>query len=104
MGGFGTWLYGAKNTSMFSCLAPICGGGRPRDAAALSTIPIWAFHGDADTTVPIDQSRKMVKAVTDAGGDVKFTVYEDVGHNSWDKAYGDEKMWAWLFAQKRDRQ
>ena len=35
------------------------------------------------------------------GKNAKLTIYEGVGHNSWDRAYGDKAMWKWLFEQKR---
>ena len=28
-------------------------------------------------------------------------VYPDANHNSWDRAYADEALWNWLFAQRR---
>jgi len=43
----------------------------------------------------------MIAALKKAGGSPKYTEYEKVGHNSWEKAYGDAKMYEWLFAQKK---
>jgi len=63
-------------------------------------IPIWLFHGDADTTIPVDESRRIYAALQAAGAkDTHYTEYPGVGHNSWDKAYADEAMWAWLFSK-----
>ena len=101
MGGYGTWVYGADHIETFAALMPICGGGRPADGPKLANIPIWAFHGDADETVNISESQKMIDAVKKAGGKPKFTVYKGVGHNSWDDAYGDPKAISWLLSQRR---
>jgi len=101
MGGFGTWLLGAAQADRFAALMPICGGGQVEDAAALARLPIWAFHGDADSVVPPEQSRVMVKAVQAAGGAITYTEYEGVDHNSWDPAYSDEAAIAWLLQQRR---
>lgn len=103
MGGFGTWGYGAKRVDTFAALLPICGGGLQDDAEALATVPIWAFHGGADKTVPPGASREMVEVVTKAGGNVEYTEYPKVGHNSWDKAYGDAKAIKWLLKQRKKR-
>jgi predicted peptidase len=43
----------------------------------------------------------MVKALEAAGGKPKYTEYPNVGHDSWNPAYADPEMFAWLFAQKR---
>lgn len=101
MGGYGTFAYGAKHIDRFSALMPICGGGNVDDAAALAKRPMWVFHGGADPVVNPEQSRRMIKATKQAGGDVRYTEYEGVGHNSWDNAYGSADAIAWLLAQKR---
>jgi hypothetical protein len=43
----------------------------------------------------------MVEALKNAGGKPIYTEYPNVRHNSWTRAYGDDGLWAWLFAQKR---
>ncbi|MBM3458654.1 MAG: phospholipase [Armatimonadetes bacterium] len=104
LGGYGTWSIGAAHPNRFAALAPVCGGGRVESAAALKGVPIWAFHGDADTVVPPIRSREMVEAVRAAGNPhVKYTEYAGVGHNSWDRAYGEPEFMSWLLAQKRAR-
>lgn len=101
LGGFATWIYGSKRTDTYAALMPICGGGNPEDAAALAKVPIWAFHGDADEAVPVRRSREMVQAVKEAGGNIKYTEYPGVGHNSWDSAYDDEEAINWLLEQRK---
>jgi len=32
---------------------------------------------------------------------VKFTVYPGVGHNSWEKAYAEPELEAWILARVR---
>jgi predicted peptidase len=55
----------------------------------------------ADNVVPVETSRKMVKALRDAGGDPKYTEFPEVGHDSWDLAYSDAELIEWLFAQSQ---
>ena len=66
-----------------------------------SKTPVWVFHGSADQAVPVSESRKMVEALKAAGGNVRYNEYEGVGHNSWDKAYGEAEIFPWMLAQKR---
>lgn len=101
MGGFGAWQYGAENVDRFAAIMPICGGGKPDDAPSLARVPIWAFHGAKDKTVRPDQSRRMVKAVKKAGGDIRYTEYPDLPHNSWDRAYGEKEAIEWLLKQRK---
>jgi hypothetical protein len=38
------------------------------------------------------------------GGKPEYIEYKDVGHNSWDQAYGTAKLYDWLLEQKRKRE
>jgi predicted peptidase len=101
MGGFGTWDLASRMPDRFAALLPICGGGDERTAARIAGIPTWVVHGDADKAVPVERSRTMVEAVKAAGGTVKYTEYEGVGHDSWTPAYRDPATLEWLFKQRR---
>jgi predicted peptidase len=100
MGGYGTWYMGGLYPKTFAALAPVCGGGNLIVGRQL-TAPVWAFHGDKDEVVPLDESQRMVKIVKKAGGNAKLTVYKNVGHNSWDKAYSNPKLYEWLLSHKK---
>jgi predicted peptidase len=97
MGGYGTWRLAAAHPDKFAAAAPVCGGGRVEDAAALTKLPIWAFHGTEDEAVPLRRSEEMVEAIEAAGGvAVRFTTLEHVGHNSWSAAYATPELYQWL--------
>ena len=122
MGGFGTWAFGYKYPSKFATLAPVCGGVASRafsapdwhpfirapanpyaeTASRLTKTPIWAFHGDADHRVSVGESRKLTEAVRSAGGDVRYTEYPGVGHNSWDRAYWERDFLPWLLSKRNE--
>ncbi|MBQ8408513.1 MAG: dienelactone hydrolase family protein [Clostridia bacterium] len=99
MGGFGTWEMGMSYPHYFSAFAPICGGGMAWRADAFRNKPIWAFHGNADTVVDISNSADMVRGARRNGAIVKFTIFDDVQHNSWDPAYLDTRVIDWLLEQ-----
>ena len=103
MGGFGTWDLACRYPNLFAAIAPICGGGDPKEAPKLAKLPIWVFHGGKDPVVPIARSQEMVDAIKAAGGDPMFTIYPDAGHDSWTEAYNDPELYRWLLAQKRGR-
>ncbi|MBO5280853.1 MAG: dienelactone hydrolase family protein [Clostridia bacterium] len=101
MGGYGTWEMGIIYSDFFAAVAPVCGGGFVWRASQLKNMPVWAFHGDADNVVPLENSRMMVDGVNAAGGNAKFTVFPGVQHNSWDSAYLETDVIEWLLEQKR---
>ena len=101
MGGYGVWDALARKPELFAAAVSVCGGGDIETAERIKEIPVWLFHGDQDGAVPVSRSRDMVAALRKAGAHPKYTEYPGVGHNSWDAAYKDADMHAWLFAQKR---
>jgi predicted peptidase len=101
MGGFGAWDLAARMPERFAALLPICGGGDERTAPRLVDVPVWCFHGAADTAVPVERSRRMIAALEAAGGTPKYSELPDVGHDSWTPAYRDPAVLDWLFRQSR---
>ena len=101
MGGYGAWAMGIQYPDLFAAVAPVCGGGEPDAVCALENTPVWAFHGDEDSVVDISESQKMVNALEACGGDVKFTVYPGVGHDSWTQTYNNPELYQWFLSHKR---
>jgi predicted peptidase len=101
MGGYGTWDALAKRPELFAAAAPICGGGDTSQVSKFKDIPIWAFHGADDRTVPVERSREMIEALKAAGGNPRYTEYAGVGHNSWAQTYSNPELYAWLFGQRK---
>lgn len=101
MGGFGTWSLISEHPGAFAAAVPICGGGDVAQAAKLTDVPIWAFHGERDEAVGVARTREMIAAVRRAGGSPKYTEYKGVGHVIWDKVFSEPTLLSWVFAQNR---
>ncbi len=124
MGGAGVWFL-ARHRSRWAAVVPVCGEivrqaddpfpiEPPPDiaqllhaadpyaafATAIGSTPVWIFHGADDTVIPVDQSRRMSIALR-AHGNVRYTQYEGVGHDAWDRAYGEPELPKWLLAQRK---
>jgi predicted peptidase len=105
MGGFGTWTLAEKYPKRFAAIAPICGGSERYAANRLKKVPVWAFHGAKDNTVPLIRSQEMVDAVKKAGGDAKLTIYPEAEHDSWTETYNNPQLYEWFLSHKiSDRQ
>jgi predicted peptidase len=116
MGGYGTWYLAAKFPGRFAALVPICGGvirpeelkknppasQQPYEEVAKkigSGTPVWIIHGDADDSVPVTESRNMAAAMKELGGEVRYTEYPGVAHNSWDKGYAEPDLMPWMLSK-----
>ena len=128
MGGYGVWQIAAANPGKFAALVSIAGGVvgarpiEPRDraaiipevgtmldspepykavATAIGQTPVWVFHGAKDDAVPVDFSRKIVKAVDEAGNkNVRHTEYPDEGHIIVARAMSEPGLLEWLANQR----
>jgi predicted peptidase len=127
MGGYGTWYLAAKYPGKFAALVPICGGitlpehlrqqypelerialpDEPKSfsdtAAKIGKTPVWIFHGGDDPAVPVTESRRMNEALKAQGGEVRYTEYPGVGHNSWDNAYAEAELIPWMLSKISNR-
>lgn len=114
MGGYGTWAWAAHDPQHFAAIAPIVGGiGRegPKDvtpdfdqwAANLARIPVYAFVGALDTTVPPERSERMIAAIQKAGGkEAKLKVYPDEAHGAGRVVVASAEYYEWIFSKKRN--
>ena len=125
MGGYGTIHLALAHPERFAALVVVCGGLLPHAttvsvqrsplipadagpyafvARALRDKPVWLFHGAADQTIPVDESRHIYAELQSAGAkDAHYNEYPGVGHNAWDKAYFEPSMWQWLFGHRLSR-
>ncbi len=103
MGGFGAWSLAIAHPEKFAAIVPICGGGDPSKVSVIKDIPVWVFHGAKDNVVKLEQSEKMVEALKQAGGNVKFTVYPDAEHDSWTVTYNNPELYEWLLQQSKGK-
>jgi len=118
MGGYGVWSLIADYPDLFAAAVPICGGGEPNrlnpdsdfeptfrieSLAGVRELPIWAFHGEGDTVVPLEETVILVEALRELGSDVRLTTYPGVGHDSWTRTYSDSEVYRWLLRQTRSQ-
>jgi predicted peptidase len=119
MGGYGSWLMASQHPELFAAVVPICGGAYlpghrakqfPAQPPGLyetiargigSSAPVWAFHGALDSVVPVTETQQLVAALKATGGQVQYTEYPDVDHDSWTKAYDEVALTKWLFSQQK---
>lgn len=101
MGGFGAWALATEYPEALTAIAPICGFGDEDRMERIRHLPVWAFHGEADSVVPVAGHRASIAALRAAGGHPRYTEYPGVDHNSWTATYNNPALYEWLLAQRR---
>jgi len=124
-GGNGTWSIASRYPTRFAAIVHICSfvaafKGKtsgidypslaPTDvsdvykfvAERVAKIPIWIFHGDADQSVDVVESRKMTAALKSLGANVQYTELPGVDHNgATNTAYANADLIEWMLKQRR---
>ena len=101
-GGMGTFEMLYRRPNMFAAGVPICGGANIKTAKLFAKkTPVWIFHGANDDVVHPLYSVRMVDAIIKAGGKPKFTLYDDVGHDSWTNAFKEKGYFKWIYTQNK---
>lgn len=102
MGGMGTFEIVKRRPKLFAAAMPICGGGNPEDASLYADqVAFWIFHGAKDDIVDPAHSEKMYQALRAEGANVKFSLYPEANHNSWDPAFAEPEFMSWLFSKSK---
>ena len=126
MGGAGTFTAIYHYPDLFAAAIPTAGFSNPgRDYTRIANLPIWAFHGDNDPTVPYEATSYVFARMKELGGNMKFTTLNDIKHAAAIPAFsysGDlpakgfttahasartdktENIWDWLFSQTLKKQ
>jgi predicted peptidase len=98
-GGFGTWYMASKHPQLFAAIAPVVGWGHPDLMApiAQAKLPVWAFAGGRDTSVEKKYFYAGINKLEQLGaGELRFTVEEDMGHDTWTRVYSGDDLYSWL--------
>lgn len=109
-GAMATWDLLARHSDLFAAAVPISGVGDVSKAEIYADIPIFAFHGDADTTVPYEKGTPRLYEAINALGKNKmhFVTFTGAPHAVWEaaivfKGSGDVPgLEEWLFAQHKE--
>ncbi len=102
MGGMGTFELLFRRPDMFAAATPICGNGITELAKLYAhKVAIWIFHGSDDTVISPKHSLKMARAIIDSGGSPKMTLYENVGHDSWNDAFAEKDFLKWIHSKSK---
>ena len=101
MGGYGSIALANKRPDLFSAMISVCGGADFDNFENLRKLPIWLFHGSEDEVHPASTSEKIYNQLKDMNPKIKLTIYDGIGHNSWDVTYHNDDIYEWLLSKNK---
>ena len=100
-GGEGTFDILTRRPRLFAAGIPISGIGDTAKTYLYKDIPLWIFHGSADSINYVTYSRMIVAKLQSLGVQTKYTEYEGMDHYIPFLVYGEQDLLPWLFAQNK---
>lgn len=101
-GGMGVLDMIARYPDLFAAGISMCGAGDPSTSKLfLDKVALWMFHGDKDPVVPPEFSKQFYRKLRKSKKDDRLSLYANVQHDCWNKAFAEPDLLAWLFAQKK---
>jgi len=105
MGGGGTLWLALTRPDIWAAIAPVC-PAPPQGTENLApnglSFPVRFCQGGADPVVRPAGVKEWAKRLETQGTKVEYIEYPGVGHNSWENAYEDGKIFEWFGQFKRD--
>ena len=106
-GANGTWELGLAHPDLFAALAPVSGFmgypfAVPENICDLKDMPIWAFHGEDETEIPLNAEQMLVDALKACGSkNIQFTIYPDVSYEIYLTVFENRNLYTWLLEQSK---
>jgi predicted peptidase len=101
MGGYGAWALALSYPGHFAALVAMGSGGDSGRAALLKDLPAWVIHGGKDPVVLPREAERLVDALQTCGAPVKYTRFDQAGHDVWTRSYASPALYSWLLKHAR---
>jgi hypothetical protein len=106
IGGFATYQALKRAHWLFAAGLPM---SSPHDAniikqsqlGKLAPIPFWIFQGGKDTKPSPTYTNNIVTKLRAAGAIVRYSLYADVGHTCWYKAFAEPEFFKWMLQKNK---
>lgn len=104
LGGYGTIDLTAAYPHRIAAAMALCGGGSRKDLSGLNEVPLWIIHGTADAAVSVNESRKVVDKMKEAGKTplLRYDEWPGVNHGALARLFYLEQTYEWLFMHTLD--
>jgi predicted esterase len=105
-GGGGTFEALKRASWLFACavmMSPISDGFVLSQGMepTIAHIPLWIFQGGKDKGPTPFYTENHIKQFRDAGAVVRYNLYPDLGHGTWNTAFKEPDFFSWIRAKNK---
>ncbi len=70
-------------------------------AHTIAHIPMWIFQGGQDINPYPSKTRRYIQQFRSVGATVRYTLYPELGHGTWNKAFTEPDFFSWMLKQNK---
>lgn len=90
------WLFAAA-----APMSPIAWDGDDSVHPKIQNIPTWFFQGGRDGQPTPAQTELFIRKLREAGATVRYTLYPNLAHGTWNDAYNEPDFFTWLLSKRK---
>ena len=102
-GGWASWNLAFAHPDLFAANVPVAGFVdliQLEKACEIANIPTRIFHGLQDNVVNVNYAITIYNELKKCNAkDVKLTIFDDAGHDSWTRVYDNPEIYDWMLKQ-----
>jgi lysophospholipase L1-like esterase/predicted esterase len=68
---------------------------------SVRNIPFWIFQGGMDSNPKPGQTETMIRSLREKGAQVRYTLYPNLGHGTWNSAYAEPDFFQWFLQHRK---
>ena len=101
-GGQGIWEFVSEQqySKLFAAAIPMSAAsttyGEDSDIESYIHLNLWLAQGDKDTNPTSFTAKNLVDKINNRGGNVRYTLYENTGHSTWNKMYNEPDFFPFI--------
>ena len=97
-GGQGVWNYISAYPKTIAAAMPMSAASPNYydGIDAYKYLPIWLSQGGQDRAPTSFTSRALVNEIEAAGGNIRYTLYHNLGHGVWNTHYSESDFWPFI--------
>ena len=92
------WLFAAALPMSAVSESGIIAQGMVDEVAKL---PLWVFQGGQDANPTPERTYQYMRAFRAAGANVRYYLYPNLGHGTWNTAYREPDFFSWMLEKRK---
>ena len=106
IGGYGVYECMKRASWLFAAALPMSAVWdanifKQNQQAKVAHIPLWVFQGGKDPRPSPSFTEAIINKFKQAGGVVRYSLYADLGHVVWTRAYSQSDFYSWMLKQSK---